>query len=122
MPQAGASRGESFAALAAATITLIVVALLSTSVALAAKRTPKVDPEDLKELRGRIERLRGDIASAEETRNEARDGLRESEHAISEANRALRNLGSERQDLVQRFVASHNDWIRQLSQGRASGA
>ncbi len=32
------------------------------------------------------------------------------------------NLGSEHQDLVQRFVASHNDWVQQLARGRASGA
>ncbi len=52
--------------------------------------------EDLEALRSRIERLRGDIAGAEETREEARDQLRESERAISGANRALRELAAKR--------------------------
>ena len=52
--------------------------------------------EDLEVLRSRIERLRVDIAGAEETRDEARDQLRESERAISGANRALRELAAKR--------------------------
>ncbi|MGC2518514.1 MAG: peptidoglycan DD-metalloendopeptidase family protein [Burkholderiales bacterium] len=52
--------------------------------------------EDLEALRSRIERLRVDITGAEETRDEARDQLRESERAISVANRALRNLAAKR--------------------------
>ena len=58
---------------------------------------PAPDPEDLRELRNRIDKLKTDIASAEESRGEARDSLRESERAISEANRNLRNLALERQ-------------------------
>ncbi|HXC37769.1 MAG TPA: peptidoglycan DD-metalloendopeptidase family protein [Burkholderiales bacterium] len=61
------------------------------------RNTAKADSEDLRELRGRIEALRGDIASKEETRSEARDALRESERAISEANRRLRSLAEEQQ-------------------------
>lgn len=57
------------------------------------------DPKDLDALRGRIERLKKDIADAEETRAEARDQLRESERSISEANRALRDLGSKRDNV-----------------------
>ncbi len=55
------------------------------------------DTRDLDALRGRIERLKKDIAEAEETRTEARDQLRESERSISEANRALRNLSARRE-------------------------
>jgi len=52
--------------------------------------------EQLDALRSRIERLRGEIVGAEETRAEARDHLRESERAISEANRSLRQLSAKR--------------------------
>ena len=63
----------------------------------AAKPGPAADPEDLRLLRTRIERLKTAIAGDEETRTEARDALRESEQAISEANRKLHNLSMERQ-------------------------
>jgi len=52
--------------------------------------------EDLEALRSRIERLRIDIAGAEGTREEARDQLRESERAISGANRSLHELTARR--------------------------
>lgn len=54
------------------------------------------EKEQLEALRSRIERLRGAIAGAEETRAEARDQLRESERAISDANRTLRELSAKR--------------------------
>lgn len=99
MHPAGASRGGRIAVLAAAlAVFTVVTPPLWPTPAFAAKRAPKVDPEDLKELRGRIDRLKNDIASAEESRNEARDSLRESERAISEANRELRGLATERQE------------------------
>jgi len=96
MPLAGAGRGGRITVLAA--VAAIGLTLLFSNPAIAAKRAPKVDPEDLKELRERIDRLKNDISSAEESRNEARDALRESERAISEANRELRNLAGERQE------------------------
>jgi septal ring factor EnvC (AmiA/AmiB activator) len=55
------------------------------------------NPDDLRELRGRIDALKDDIAGKEEIRNEARDALRESERAISEANRKLRDLAAQQQ-------------------------
>lgn len=64
-----------------------------------AGRAAAQDPRDLDALRGRIERLKKDIADAEETRTEARDQLRESERSISEANRALRNLAAKRESV-----------------------
>ena len=81
----------------------ITVLALATTLMLAhptqaAKRAPAAAPDDLRELRGRIDKLKNDIASAEESRDEARDSLRESEQAISEANRSLRNLAVERQN------------------------
>jgi septal ring factor EnvC (AmiA/AmiB activator) len=55
--------------------------------------------EELQALRGRIERLRKELAAAEGARAEAVDELRESETAISEANRSLRELAAERDRL-----------------------
>ncbi len=52
--------------------------------------------EELKELRGRIDALKRDIDRAEGNRAEAADSLRESERAISEANRALRDLSEQK--------------------------
>jgi septal ring factor EnvC (AmiA/AmiB activator) len=52
--------------------------------------------EKLEALRSRIEGLRAKIAESEENRTEVRDQLRDSERAISEANRALRVLAARR--------------------------
>jgi septal ring factor EnvC (AmiA/AmiB activator) len=77
---------------------LAVAASLAVACPAGAANAPrKADPEDLRELRARIERLKTSIADAEETRAEARDALRESERAISEANRQLHNLTQDRQ-------------------------
>ncbi len=54
------------------------------------------EAEKLDALRTRIEGLRAKIAEAEESRTEARDQLRDSERAISEAGRALRSLAGRR--------------------------
>lgn len=51
--------------------------------------------EKLKALRGRIEVLSKDVQKTEAARQEARDGLRDSERAISETNRTLAALQSE---------------------------
>lgn len=75
---------------------LVLAALLAVSVDAAAE-TPSED--ELKALRGRIERLRKELAAAEGARAEATDELRESETAISEANRSLRELAAERDRL-----------------------
>lgn len=53
---------------------------------------------DLKELRGRIESLRKELASAEESRSEAADQLRDSERSISQLQRELRELSAERDE------------------------
>jgi septal ring factor EnvC (AmiA/AmiB activator) len=56
------------------------------------------EAEDLKALRARLERLRADVAATESRRTETQDALRESEQAISEANRSLVELaGSKRE-------------------------
>lgn len=52
--------------------------------------------EELKSLQGRIQSLQKDIAKTEETRADAAEELRETEQAISAANRKLRELGDDR--------------------------
>lgn len=60
-------------------------------------------PEEIKALRARIEALKQEIAVTEGDRTEAADALRESERAISEANRELRNLSGARQKAEKRL-------------------
>jgi septal ring factor EnvC (AmiA/AmiB activator) len=60
------------------------------------------EKQQLEALRSRIEALRTKIAEGEENRTEARDQLRDSERAISEANRVLRALAGRRS-------AAHNE-------------
>ncbi|HEX6828138.1 MAG TPA: peptidoglycan DD-metalloendopeptidase family protein, partial [Burkholderiales bacterium] len=54
--------------------------------------------EELKELRGRIEGLQKDLASSEESRDDAADALKESERAISDANRQLAELAARQRE------------------------
>ena len=54
------------------------------------------EAEKLEALRARLEGLRAKIAESEESRTEVRDQLRDSERAISEANRSLRVLAARR--------------------------
>jgi len=75
----------------------VLAALLAAAVGDAAAESPTED--ELKELRGRIERLRKELAASEGARAGAADELRESETAISEANRSLRELAAERDRL-----------------------
>ncbi|MGH8680668.1 MAG: hypothetical protein ACREVP_04070, partial [Burkholderiales bacterium] len=75
---------------------LVLAALLAVG-GDAPAQSPSED--ELKALRGRIERLRKDLAAAEGARAEAVDELRASETAISEANRSLRELAAERDRL-----------------------
>ena len=51
---------------------------------------------ELRELRGRIERLQSDLVAAEKSSGEATDQLRESGKAVSQAHRALFELAQER--------------------------
>lgn len=64
--------------------------------------TAHAGPADqLKELRGRIDTLQKQLAESEETKSEAADALRESERAISAANRRLFELaGNQRASKV----------------------
>ncbi len=63
--------------------------------------------QELQQLRGRIEAVQKQLAGAEASRNEATDVLRESERAISEANRELAEL-----DQSSRAVSQRTDTLR----------
>ena len=63
--------------------------------AVAAAPASNAKTEELRQLRGRIDALQQRLAAAEETKSEAADLLRESERAISETNRVLRELAGQ---------------------------
>lgn len=75
-------------ALLAAVLFLAAVSALAAPVA--SKRS------ELKYLQGRIQALQKEVGQAEESRADAAEELRETERAISEANRKLRDLAGER--------------------------
>ena len=52
----------------------------------------QAERKELERVRGRLEKLKKDLAATEGTRSEARDALRDSELSISSANRSLRLL------------------------------
>lgn len=60
---------------------------------------------ELRELRGRIDSLRKDLAKSETRRSEAADSLRETESSISTSNRQLRELAGNRTDLQRELDA-----------------
>ena len=55
----------------------------------------QAERKELERVRGRLEKLKKDLAATEGTRSEARDALRDSELSISSANRSLRLLGEQ---------------------------
>src|SRR5277367_2752125 len=82
---------------------------------MAAPRAAEKNPQkDLDQLRFRLETLQKKLGVSEETKNEAVDALRESERAISEANRQLRDLG-EQQHTVDARLAGLKQQTRRTS-------
>jgi len=75
-------------------VNAICLAALLASTAFAASVDSKKG--ELQDLKSRIEALRRDMAAAEESKTYAADQLRETESAISNANRRLHGLGAER--------------------------
>lgn len=67
--------------------------------AAAASRDAPASQEQLKELRGRIEKLQAELSSAEESRGAAEGELRKSDQATSAAHRALFDLRQQRAGL-----------------------
>lgn len=77
---------------------IFVAGLLAVTM-LGAQAAPRNAPkQQLDQLRERLEALEKEIAGAEESRSEAADQLRDSERAISQANRKLRELGAQQTD------------------------
>lgn len=82
---------------AAAVVSCVVLAAGLASGAPRARDKPApaaASEEDLKQLRGRIERLEKELAQTEESHGEAAEVLKASEKAVSEANRALYELAN----------------------------
>ena len=73
----------------------LAAAALAASLALAACARAAGPAEELKELRGRIDRLQKELGETQASRSRAVDALRDSEQAISEANRRLYELSQE---------------------------
>ncbi|MEI7681546.1 MAG: peptidoglycan DD-metalloendopeptidase family protein [Betaproteobacteria bacterium] len=80
---------------------LIAATLCAAGAATAATAPPK---EELSQLRGRIEAMQKRLAAAEGARSEAADGLRDSERAISESNRSLRDLAAKQRAIQARLI------------------
>ena len=70
---------------------LFLLLVLASPAAEPASASAKEKEKELRELRGRITALQNQLAASEESKSEAVDALRESERAISEANRELRD-------------------------------
>jgi septal ring factor EnvC (AmiA/AmiB activator) len=94
----GHSEKSSVFAFSAPSVFSVAVAclLIATNVSAASVDARK---GELKEVQGRIETLQRDLAKAEESHSDAVDQLRDTESAISSANRRLRELSGERHDL-----------------------
>jgi septal ring factor EnvC (AmiA/AmiB activator) len=73
--------------------------LLLPLAAFAAPARGPAEEAQLRELRGRIERLQGELAAAEKSSGEAADQLKESGRAVSEAQRALFELAQRRREI-----------------------
>jgi septal ring factor EnvC (AmiA/AmiB activator) len=75
----------------------LVVSLLALSAAAAPRpKDPQASERQLRDLRGRIEKLQSSLDAAEQSRGEAAGLLRESDRAMSEAHRALFELRQRR--------------------------
>jgi septal ring factor EnvC (AmiA/AmiB activator) len=72
---------------------------LAEAAAPADPRKAAANEQELKELRGRIEKLQSDLATAEKSSGEAADQLRETGRAVSEAHRTLFGLAQGRKAL-----------------------
>ena len=82
-------------------VLLIAATLCAAGAATAATAPPK---EELSQLRGRIEAMQKRLAAADGARRAAADGLRDSERAISESNRSLRDLAAKQRAIQARLI------------------
>ena len=85
-------------------IGIFLAALVAGALAAPAK-APAPSETELRELRGRIDKLQSELATAEESRGEAADQLKASGQAVSEAQRALFELAQRRRTLEAELAA-----------------
>ncbi|MDR3430122.1 MULTISPECIES: murein hydrolase activator EnvC family protein [Silvimonas] len=81
----------------AAAATLASAAPAVSTVSPAPKQDKQEKQSELQDLRGQIDQLKHDLANNESHRKDAADALQQSEKAISDANRVLNDLSSQRQ-------------------------
>lgn len=90
------------AARASRVLALVAALCFACASAAAAPADPKkaaASEQELRELRGRIDKLQADLAAAEKSSGGAADQLRETGRAVSEAHRALFELAQRRKAL-----------------------
>ena len=80
-------------------IRLFLLVVTALALPAFAAKAPGASEQELRELRGRIEKLQGELAAAEESRGEAADQLKASGKAVSEAQRLLFGLAQRRRTL-----------------------
>jgi septal ring factor EnvC (AmiA/AmiB activator) len=79
---------------------LVLATLIGTALSCAHAQDARTEKKaELRELQGRIDSLRKDLAKSETHRSEAADSLKEAEQAISASNRQLRQLAENRAEL-----------------------
>jgi septal ring factor EnvC (AmiA/AmiB activator) len=100
-------------------------ALLAAAIiwaAAAAAAAPNANEEELRALRGRIEKLQRDLTAAQESRGEAADQLKASEKSVSEAQRALYSLSRDRRSIetqLESLAAGERDARAKLAEQEA---
>ncbi len=82
---------------------LIFILLAPGATCAEAAQSPAAAKEQLQQLRKRIEALQRELAGAEESKNEAVDALKDSERAISQANRTLSELAVQSRAAAERL-------------------
>ncbi|MGQ5525145.1 murein hydrolase activator EnvC family protein [Chitinimonas sp. PSY-7] len=86
---------------------------LFAAVGLLASAAWAAQPEDdLQDLRRKIDSLKQELQANEATRHDAADALKSSEHAISEANRAVARLNREQQLSEAAMVSINQDIVK----------
>jgi septal ring factor EnvC (AmiA/AmiB activator) len=98
-----------------------IALLLALSLPAAVPATPPVAEKkaELRDLQERIDGLRRDLSKAEESKAYAADQLRETESAISTANRRLRELGDNRASVQAELADLEQQTQRLLKQTEA---
>ncbi|WP_081413095.1 murein hydrolase activator EnvC family protein [Chitinilyticum aquatile] len=78
-------------------LTCTAALLASPAVFAVSRQETSAKQGELKELRGQMDQIKKDLAKTEASRSDAADALKDSETAISEANRVLNELASARE-------------------------